>query len=270
MSKRTTRWKRSNSCQFVGCLHLDPLCGSPGWKGQFAPVIDRCLREAEVYKNAGVDGLIIENTHDRPYQKTQVDAGCVAGLAVACHAVRERFGGPVGLQILAGADVAAIDVAATCDLDFIRSEGFAYAHVADEGIIEGDAANILRRRSHVFAGGIEVWTDIKKKHGSHAITGDLDLREAARGAVYCGADAVIVTGGLTGEPPRVEDVASLAGLHCRVVVGSGVDARNISEFGAVADVLIVGSACKRGGDWKGPIDANRVQRLVDKLHSTQA
>jgi uncharacterized protein len=267
MAKRKTRWKRSESCQFIGCLHLGALCGSPEWSGQFSPIIDRCLREAEIYLKAGADGLIVENTHDRPYQKARVDAGCVAGVAVACHAVRSRFDGPIGLQVLAGADVPAIDVAATCDLDFVRVEGFAYAHVADEGIIEGDAANILRRRSYVRAEGVEVWTDIKKKHGSHALTSDLDLRDEARGAVYCGADGVIVTGGLTGEPPCVDDVASLRDLGCRVVVGSGVDMKNIADFVAVADVLIVGSACKKGGDWTGSVESGRVRRLVDKLRS---
>ncbi len=250
----------------MGCLHLLPLCGSPHWSGNLQPVLDRCLSEAERYVKAGVDGLIVENTHDTPYQRVDVDAGTIAGMAVAAGEVRKRFDLPIGIQVLAAADVAAIDVAVTCDLDFIRAEGFVFAHVADEGIIQGDAAGILRRRAHVKADAVEVWTDIKKKHSAHAVTADLTLREEAKGAVYCGADGVIITGGHTGEPPTSEEVQSVAGLGARVVVGSGVDVQNVVSLGSIADVLIVGSACKQGGDWRGPVDPQRVARLVEMLH----
>lgn len=255
---------------FVGCLHLLPLCGSHGWSGAFQPIVDRALREADLYVAAGVDGLIIENTHDAPYQRVTVDAGTIAGVAIVAHAVRTRFPCAVGVQVLAGADLAAIDIAALCSLDFVRVEGFAFAHVADEGIIQGDAAGILRRRAHIKADGVEVWADVKKKHSSHAITGDLPLREAARGAVYCGADGLIVTGGHTGEPPTIDDVKAVSGLGALVVVGSGVDASNIASFGAVADALIVGSACKTGGDWRQPVDAERTRELVANLRAVRS
>jgi len=228
-------------------------------------VLDRCLRETELYIQAGVDGLIVENTHDTPYQRVHVDPGVVAGMAVAAHEVRKRCELPIGIQILAGADVAAVDVAITCGLDFIRAEGFAYAHVADEGLIQGDAARILRRRAHIGATHVEVWADVKKKHASHAVTNDLSLRAEAKGAVYCGADGVIVTGGHTGEAPEFDDLKAVADLGVRVVVGSGVNATNIRSFSEFADVLIVGSACKEGDTWRGAVDLNRVRLLVGLL-----
>jgi uncharacterized protein len=252
-------------CHFVGCVHLLPLCGSHRWSGSMKAVLDLGLRDAERYLSGGADGLLVENTHDTPYSRQRVDDGTVAGMAVAAAELRRRFGVPIGIQILAGADVAAIDVAASCDLNFIRSEGFSYAHVADEGIIEGDAANILRRRAYVRADHVEVWTDVKKKHSSHAITADMSIHEEAKGAVYCGADGIIVTGSHTGEPPETDDVRGACGLGVRVVVGSGVDMTNIAELGSVADVLLVGSSCKKRGDWRQPVDVNRVRRLTQRL-----
>lgn len=253
--------------RLIACLHLLPLPGSPGWGGSMKPVVDRALREAEIFAAAGADGMILENTHDVPYLKRPVEAGTVAAMALAAGEVRRRIDLPLGVQVLAGANQAALDIAVTCDLDFIRVEGFAWAHVADEGLIEGDAGALLRRRAHLGATHVEVWADIKKKHSSHAITGDLSLRDMAEGALFYRADGVIVTGGMTGKPASLPELESIADLPIRRIVGSGVDAGNIREFARAADVLIVGSALKRGGDWREPVEPARVEELVGILRS---
>jgi predicted TIM-barrel enzyme len=48
-------------------------------------------------------------------------------------------------------------------LDFIRTEGFVFAHVADEGLIESDAGELLRYRKQIDGENILIFTDIKKK-----------------------------------------------------------------------------------------------------------
>jgi uncharacterized protein len=253
--------------RLIACLHLLPLPGSPGWGGSMKPVLERALREAEIFAAAGVDGMILENTHDVPYLKRPAEAGTVAAMTLAAGEVRRRSDLPLGVQVLAGANQAALEIAVTCDLDFIRVEGFAFAHVADEGLIEADAGTLLRRRAHLGAGNVEIWADIKKKHSAHAITGDLSLRDVAEGALFYRADGVIVTGGATGKPAALSDLASIADLPIRRIVGSGVDSGNIRDFARVADVLIVGSALKRDGDWREPVEPARVQALVEILHS---
>lgn len=262
---RSLSKKSGSNCSFIGCLHLLPLPGSAGWKGSMAGIVDCCLKEAEIYAANGADGLIVENTHDTPYLRKKVDAGTIAGCAVAAAAVRERFGLPVGIQILAAANVPALEVAATCDLDFVRVEGFAFAHVADEGIIEGDAGKLLRRRAHLGCTGIEIWADAKKKHSSHAITSDLSIEEIARGYLFFEADGVIVTGGHTGEAPLMEDVRAVARSGAKTIIGSGVTTDNVLELAEAADVLIVGSACKTDGSWKSPVDGSHVRSLTDAM-----
>jgi membrane complex biogenesis BtpA family protein len=215
----------------------------------------------------GADGLIIENTHDVPYQRSRVDASTIAACARAASEIRRHFHCALGLNLLAADTVAAVDTAIACDLQFVRCEGFVFAHVADEGIIQGDAASILRRRAHLQASSLEVWADVKKKHASHSITQDLSIREFARGAAFFEADAVIVSGAVTGEAPDIEDVRSVKGLGIPVVVGSGVTTDNIQAFAALADVLIVGSACKASGDWRGDVAADRVERLTKLLRA---
>lgn len=49
-------------------------------------------------------------------------------------------------------------------LDFIRAEGFVFSHVADEGLLNACAGDLLRYRKNIGAGHVMIFTDIKKKH----------------------------------------------------------------------------------------------------------
>ncbi len=173
---------------------------------------------------------------------------------------------PVGVQILAGANIEAMGVAHAAGLDFIRAEGYAYAHVADEGLIEASAAKLLRYRKMIGAERVQVWTDVKKKHSAHAITADVSLGQTAETVEFMGADCVIVTGSVTGEAPKVADVQE-AKSHCHlpVFLGSGISETNIEQFYEEADGFIVGTAFKVDGLWSNTVDPNRVTQFVHRL-----
>lgn len=49
-------------------------------------------------------------------------------------------------------------------LDFIRAEGFVFSHVADEGLLDACAGDLLRYRKNIGADRVLIFTDIKKKH----------------------------------------------------------------------------------------------------------
>lgn len=49
-------------------------------------------------------------------------------------------------------------------LDFIRAEGFVFSHVADEGLLNACAGDLLRYRKQIGAEHVKIFTDIKKKH----------------------------------------------------------------------------------------------------------
>lgn len=177
--------------------------------------------------------------------------------------VKSECGLPVGLQILAGANIEAMAVAHAAGLDFIRAEGYAYAHVADEGLIQASAARLLRYRKTIGAERVQVWTDVKKKHAAHAITADVSLGETAETVEFMGADCVIVTGSATGKAPKMDDVQE-AKSHCclPVFLGSGISEHNVAEFYECADGFIVGSAFKVNGLWSNTIEASRVTSFL--------
>ena len=70
--------------------------------------------------------------------------------------MKRSSGLPCGIQILAGANREALAVAHAAGLDFVRVEGFAFAHVADEGLVESSAAALLRFRKHIGAERVQV------------------------------------------------------------------------------------------------------------------
>jgi membrane complex biogenesis BtpA family protein len=250
----------------IGVIHVGALPGTPGSSQSVADLVRIARDEARVYREGGVDGVIIENMHDVPYLKGAVGPEIVAAMTAIGLEVKSECGLLVGIQILAGANLEAMAVAHTAGLDFIRAEGYAYAHVADEGIIEASAAKLLRYRKMIGAERVQVWTDVKKKHSAHAITADVSLGQTAETVEFMGADCVIVTGSVTGEAPKVADVKE-AKSHCHlpVFLGSGISEANIKEFYNEADGFIIGSAFKVDGLWSNTIDPARVTRFMKSL-----
>ena len=251
-------------CALIGMVHLGPLPGSPRWSGDLVAVLALALRDAEALAQNGCDALLVENMGDLPYLRGSVPPETVAAMALATARVA-ALGLPTGVQILAGANREALGVAVAAGASFIRVEGFAYAHVADEGWIDACAGPLLRARRALDA-SVAVWADVQKKHAAHAVTGDLSLADLAHGAAFCGADALIVTGSATGRPTSPDDVRAARGAGLPVVVGSGVTPADAPGLAEHAAALIVGTALKEDGDWRRPVDPARVRALRAALN----
>jgi membrane complex biogenesis BtpA family protein len=247
----------------IAMIHVEALPGTPAGRLSVREIEDKALAEAKIYHDAGVHAIALENMHDLPYLRGGVGPEIVAAMAIVSQAVKEASGLPCGLQVLAGANIEAMAVAHAAGLDFIRAEGFVFAHIADEGFIQSSAAALLRYRKQIGAGRVQVWADVKKKHSSHAITADIGIGATAETAEFMRADAVIVTGSVTGDPPQNSDIAE-AKQHCRlpVYLGSGVTADNLGGYYPAADGFIVGSHFKVDGYWANPVDPKRVERFM--------
>ena len=245
----------------IGVIHVPALPGTPRSERSVDEIVDIAAGEAERLHAAGFHGLMIENMHDRPYLRRDVGPEITAAMAVIGTAVRQAAPLPLGVQVLAGANREAIAVAQACGAAFVRVEGYVFAHVADEGIFESQAGELLRYRRAIGADGVKIFADVKKKHSAHAITADVDLASTAHAAEFFLADALVVTGTETGRPTDPDDLAAVrAAVELPVVVGSGLSAESLARY-AEADAWIVGSWLKRGGLWSEPLDLDRVGRM---------
>jgi len=247
----------------IAMIHVGALPGTPAARSSLREIERAALAEAKMYRACGVHGLMLENMHDTPYLRGEVGPEIVSAMAIIARMAKDASGLPCGVQILAGANLEALAVAHAAGLDFIRAEGFAFAHVADEGLIQSSAAKLLRYRRQIGAERVQVWADVKKKHSSHAITADIDIGATAEAVEFMRGDAVIVTGSVTGDAPQLGDITDTKS-HCRlpVYLGSGVTAENLATFYKAVDGFIVGSYFKKDGHWKNAVDAKRVKRFM--------
>lgn len=252
--------------RLIGMIHVPATPGCPGWDPDIQKGLDTVQHDARTLIEGGVDAILIENMHDVPYLRARVEPETIAAVALYARRVRELAPHvPVGLQVLAAANREALGVAVACGLDFLRVEAFAYAHVADEGFIQACAAELVRARYALRAESILILADIKKKHSSHAITADLSIEAIAEGSEFCGADGLIITGSATGKAPDRSLLPRVQAVSRRpVLIGSGVSLENARDYWG-ADAWIVGTALKDGGDWRNPVNPQRVAAFMALL-----
>jgi membrane complex biogenesis BtpA family protein len=135
--------------------------------------------------------------------------------------------------------------------------------VADQGVIEGEAAATLAYRRSLNAEHIAVCADILVKHA--APLAPITPRQAARDCVERGlADAIIVSGAATGEPVTADllEEAQRGAGDGPVLIGSGLTPDNAPTLAPRAYGAIVGTWFKRDGNVHAPVDPERVKRLV--------
>ncbi|KAI6230161.1 Photosystem I assembly BtpA domain containing protein [Aphelenchoides fujianensis] len=243
-----------------GMVHVPALPGTPLNRLPIAEISKRVVEETRVYADC-------RNMHDLPYCRApQVGPEIVAAMTRVCADARSELVASkrrddllLGVQVLAAANEAALS------LDFIRAESFVFAHVADEGWLDGCAGPLLRFRRSIRAEHVAVFADIKKKHSAHAITADVSVGETAHAAEFFLADGVIVTGNATGAPAEPIDLKEVrSAVRLPVLVGSGVTAENCADFRA-AHGFIVGTHFKRDGRWTNELDAERIETFVRRV-----
>lgn len=249
----------------IGMIHVKALPGTPKFQHNREAIIAEALEEAKIYNKCGIDAIMIENMHDIPYQKNDVGHEISSIMSLIAYLVKQETKLPIGIQILAGANKAALAAAKTAGIDFIRVEGYVFGHLADEGYIDSQAAELLRYQKQIDATNIAVFTDVKKKHSSHALTADLDIGEIANASEFFLSDAVIITGkhtGLTADLNEIKTVRSNTKLP--LIIGSGVNLDNLSDYLEISDALIVGSYFKKNGHWENALDPDRIVQFMER------
>ena len=246
----------------VGMLHLPPLPGSPRSRASLDAIENEILAAARVLEEAGFDAVILENYGDVPFYKDRVDAVTVASMSRLASAVRRHTALRLGINVLRNDTDSALAVAFAAGGDFVRVNVHVGSTATDQGVIEGRAAETLRRRT-VLGADVEIWSDVHVKHGRSLAHATIEAE--AEDAVLRGlADALIVSGRATGEPASLDEVRRVKalGLSVPIYVGSGATERNVREVLAVADGVIVGTALKEEGRTTNPIDRERAVRFV--------
>lgn len=243
-------------------VHLLPLPGAPLYRGSLHEVIDAALRDARALRDGGAAGLIVENFGDKPFSKT-AGAETVAAMTRVVAEVAREVALPFGVNVLRNDGAAAMAIAVATGASLIRVNVLTGAMVTDQGVIEGDAAGLLRLRRQLGAEDVAILADHMVKHASPLAP--IDPVQSARDLRSRGlADALVVTGKETGGEA---DPAGLALVRravpdAPILLGSGLTAENAPRFRELADGFIAGTWLKEEGRVDAPVDAGRVRALV--------
>ena len=255
----------------IGMVHLWPLPGAPGYTGYgMQTIIDHALRDAEVLVQGGVDGLIVENMWDLPYYVgAEVKPEAMTAQAVVAAEVVKSFPLPVGINVIHNGGIVCLAIAVAARARFIRVCILTGSRLWDTGELDhGCAADLVRKRKELHAEEIHIFADVDKKH-SVSFPG-LDLATHIEWTEFYGADALIVTGRMTGSAPDAEKVREARSLAtCPILVGSGSNRENIGPFLQYADGVIVGSSLKKDGVMQNPVDLQRVREFMDAVRAVR-
>jgi membrane complex biogenesis BtpA family protein len=256
----------------IGMVHLWPLPGAPGYTGTGMDLIlNHARHDAKALLEGGVDGLIVENMWDLPYYVgTDVQLEAVTAQAVAARAIREMVDVPVGVNVIHNGWLAELSIAVAAGLDFMRVCILTGARLWDTGELNsGCAADLLRKRKELGAEHIKLFADVDKKH-SVPFPG-LDLETHIEWTEFYRADALIVSGRMTGSAPPLDKVRRAKEAATRpILMGSGTNADNIADFLQYADGAIVGSSLKVDGIAENPVDVDRVRRYMSMVQAVRS
>jgi len=246
----------------IGVIHLPPLPGAPRFRGGLQSILDRAVMDAIAYEKGGATAVIIENFGDVPFATGSVAPETIAAMARAGAAVRAAIRLPIGFNVLRNDARAALGLAAACDGCFIRVNVHTGAMLTDQGILQGNAYETVRARTHLCP-QTKILADV---HVKHAVPlADESLQDAARDAWERGlADALIISGPGTGLPALAADVETAREIcpQAPVLIGSGFNTDNARDFLPWINGAIVGSSLKKNGRIGNPVDLARVKALV--------
>lgn len=245
----------------IGVIHLPPLPGYENSPGIDA-VVEKALADLRALESGPVDGVLVENEHDKPHRVASASETTAAMTRVTRELVDAARSCAVGVEILLNDPEASLAVALAAGARFIRTDYFVDPMERPEhgGAMHIDPEGLMAYRAKIGADKILVLADIQVKYAR--MLEQRSLRDSAKLARRHGADAIVVTGTVTGEPPRVEELeqARSGASDVPVLIGSGLDRSNARALLDACDGAIVGTSLKTGED----IDSAKVRELLDE------
>jgi hypothetical protein len=246
----------------IAMCHLLGLPGRPRHDTEqgMEKIYDSLAWEVHCLQDAGVDGLLFCNEHDLPYS-TSVGTEVAAAMAAVVGRLRSEIRLPFGVDLLWDAH-SAIAVARATGASFVR-EVFTGVFESDMGLFAPDFGEIAGYRHAIGADNVAIFANITPE--SSRSVSDRPVADRARGAIYMGVDALLISGPAAGAVVEMSDLseAKAAAGEFPVLANTGVNHTNVATMLSIADGAIVGTSLKEGGSTWARIDPDRAVRMVE-------
>jgi hypothetical protein len=207
------------------------------------------------------------NENDRPYEFT-VDTASTATMAYVIGRLRPDITVPFGVNVLWD-PMSTIALAAATGASFVR-EIFTGTYASDMGPWTPDAGRAMRYRDRLGRRDCLMLYNVSAEFAD-----SLDRRplpDRARSAVFSSIpDAVLVSGQITGEAARMEDLEAVKAALPRtpVMANTGVKHATVAETLRIADGCVVGSALKVDGNTWNPVDPDRAADFMARARAAR-
>jgi uncharacterized protein len=251
----------------IAMVHIGALPGSPLYdsSGGIAKLLEDAARDADKLQTGGVDALLFGNENDRPYLLSAPLEG-VAAMSAVIQAIAPTLTVPFGVNYLWDPK-ASVAIAHATGALFVR-EIFTGVFASDMGLWAPDCAGAVRLRRSVGRPDLKLLFNINAEFAHTLDSRPIELR--ARSAVFSSlADAILVSGPMTGQPAEQSDLQRVCEAVNQVPVfaNTGVNIDNVATVLSVADGAIVGTHFKFEGNTWNPVDIDRVKRFMDVVNS---
>jgi len=262
MNNKFNKIFRKKKNIIIGAIHLPPLLGYKNFPG-FDAALQNALSDLRSFESGGVDGIIFENNYDIPH-KISVDAPIISSMTFLGEKLRRITRLPLGVSVLWNDYRAALSIAKTLNLQFIRIPVFVDKAETNYGVVKGEPKKVLDFRKSIGAENIALFTDIHVKHAK--LLSKYSLITSAKLAIKNKSDAIIVTGEWTGNAPAIEELKSLRknfGVF-PILIGSGLDENNAKPLLRFVNGAIVSTSLKRGLKKSGEVNVKPYARRISK------
>ncbi|MEM2249759.1 MAG: BtpA/SgcQ family protein [Candidatus Bathyarchaeia archaeon] len=253
----------------IGMVHFPALPGHILYddKRGIDWIVSHVRDDLHALQEGGIDAVMFCNENDRPYT-LKPDLASVAVMARTIGQLLDEIRVPFGVDVLWDPK-AALALAKATGAKFIRGI-FTGVFVSDMGLWNTEVGEVYKYRKLIDATDIKMFFNISAEFAS-----SLDRRpieEVAKSVVFSSlADAILISGPMTGVPPSLETLMRVKNVvkDTPVLVNTGVNHDNVDQLLRVADGAIVGTSLKKDGITWNPVDINRVRSLMEKVRAVR-
>ncbi len=252
----------------ISMCHIGALPGSPLYNadGGMNKLIDDAIADIEKLQDGGVDAIMFGNENDRPYL-LQASPESLAAMTAVVVAAKAHLKVPFGVNYLWD-PTASVAIGSVVGASFVR-EIFTGVFASDMGVWAPNCAIPSRLRNNLGRNDMKLLFNINAEFAHSLDQRPIELR--AKSAIFSSlADAILVSGPITGQPADASDlrkVAETVGHLVPVFANTGVNIDNVRDVMSVASGCIIGTHFKIDGDtWKA-VQGDRVKRFMDVVNS---
>ena len=249
-------------CHVLSMIQPDPLPGSYRHKTQsIDEIIYNALKETEMVKENGFDGIIIQNMNDMPIKQI-ANPEAIAYMTRIAYEIRKEFPDLVMGILMNWDGVAGLSVADAVGADFVRVEHlFTGASVTSTGILQAQCVDIANLRKRICT-KVPVYADVYEVHG--VPLGRKPVEDAAWECVYeAFADGLFLAGKELEESIEMITKVRKKLPDTPILLGGGATGDNIYELLKYYDGVSVATWIKNG-DMKNQIDPIKARLFLQE------